>query len=62
MFIMNSEELLDKAIDYIYDLVQDDDYICEALMDIPEEEKFCAAYCQCLCKDCIVRFLKHYKH
>ena len=58
---MKSEELLDNAVDYIYEVVYGQDWICEALLDIPEEEKICSAYCQNLCKDCVLRFLKHYK-
>lgn len=58
---MTTEQLLDNALDYIYELVYQDDWICVALLEIPEEEKICAAYCQNLCKDCIKRYLKHYK-
>ena len=58
---MTTEQLLDNAIDYIYELTYQDSWICDELLEIPEEEKICAAYCQNLCKDCIIRFLKHYK-
>ena len=34
---MKSKELLDNAVDYIYDIVYGQDWICEALLDIPEE-------------------------
>ena len=58
---MKSEELLDNAVDYIYDVVYGQDWICEALLDIPEESKICDETCDNLCKDCIIRFLKYYK-
>lgn len=58
---MTTEQLLDNAIDYIYELVEQDDWICEELLIIPEEEKICKETCDNFCKDCIIRFLKHYK-
>ena len=58
---MKTEQLLDNAINYIYELVAEDDWICEELLVIPEEEKICSTTCHGLCKDCIIRFLKHYK-
>lgn len=58
---MNSKQLLDNAIDYIYDIVYGQDWICEALLDIPKESKICDETCDNLCKECILRFLKHYK-
>ena len=58
---MKSEELLDNAVDYIYEVVYGQDWICEALFDIPEESEICEHTCNNLCKDCILRFLKHYK-
>lgn len=55
--------LLDNAVSMLKDIYEDDGYFCEKLLDIPEEEKICAVYCdkegvQC---DCILRYLKHYK-
>lgn len=55
--------LLDNAVSMLKDIYEDDDYFCERLLDIPEEEKICEVYCdkegvQC---DCILRYLKHYK-
>ena len=58
---MTTEQLLDNAIDYIHEFVGEEDWICDVLLEIPEEEKICEAYCQNLCKDCIKRYLKHYK-
>jgi hypothetical protein len=59
---MTTEQLLDNAIEYIYELVEQEDWICEALLVIPEEEKICSETCDIICKDCIIRFLKHYNH
>lgn len=55
-------QLLDNAIDYIYSLVQYDDWICVKLLDIPEEAEICDATCENISKKCILRFLKHYKN
>lgn len=38
---MKSEELLDNAVDYIYEVVYGQDWICETLLDIPEESEIC---------------------
>ena len=46
---MKSEELLDNAVDYIYDIVYGQDWICEALLDIPEESEICEHTCDNLC-------------
>lgn len=58
---MTTKQLLDNALSYIYELTYQDSWICDKLLEIPEEEKICAAYCQDFCKDCIKRYLKHYK-
>ena len=58
---MTTEQLLDNALNYIYELVEQEDWICCALLEIPEEEKVCEETCDNLCKDCIKRYLKHYK-
>lgn len=58
---MTTEQLLDNALDYIYELVEQEDWICCELVAIPEEEKICSETCDNLCKDCIIRYLKHYK-
>lgn len=58
---MKSKDLLDNAVDYIYEVVYGQDWICEALLDIQEESEICDLTCDNLCKDCILRFLKHYK-
>jgi len=59
---MTQEQLLDNAIDYIYSLVQYDDWICEKMLDISEEEAICSESCENMNKECILRFLKHYKN
>lgn len=59
---LSQSQLLDNAIDYIYSLVQYDDWICEKLLDIPEEEKICSEGCENMNKECVLRFLKHYKN
>ena len=58
---MTDKEYLDKAIDFIIVLLDGEDYICERLLDIPEECEICVSGCQNLDKFCIYRFLKHYK-
>lgn len=58
---MTTEQLLDNALDYIYELAGEEDWICKELLQIPEEEEICSETCDNLCKDCIMRFLKHYK-
>ena len=58
---MKHEQLLDNALEYIYELTYQDSWICDKLLEITEEEKICVAYCQDFCKDCIKRYLKHYK-
>lgn len=59
---MTQKQLLDNAIDYIRSLVQYDDWICEKMLDIPEEAEFCDANCENISKRCVLRFLKHYKY
>lgn len=58
---MTTEQLLDNAIDYIYELVEQEDWICEELLGIPEENVICSETCDIFCKDCIMRYLKCYK-
>lgn len=59
---LSQPQLLDNAIDYIYSLVQYDDWICEKLLDIQEEAEICENTCENMKKECILRFLKHYKN
>ena len=55
------EKMLDKAVEMLKDIYEEDDYFCERLLDIPSEEKICAEQCgyngpQC---SCVLRYLKH---
>lgn len=54
---MTTKQLLDNAIDYIFKLVEQEDWICTELVEIPEEEKICENTCDGLCKDCVKRYL-----
>lgn len=58
---MSDSEYLDKAIDFIVEREKDDDYICCALSDTPDEASFCAKDCQGVDRQCVLRFLKHYQ-
>ena len=58
---ISDKEYLDRAIDFIVDREEENDYICEKLHEIPEEFKVCSEDCQNLDHWCILRFLKHYK-
>ncbi len=58
---MTDSQLLDKALDFIVKRERNDDYICAGLFDFPEENKICAENCEGLNRDCVLRFLKHYK-
>ena len=48
---MTTEQLLDNAIDYIYELAGEEDWICEELLVIPEEKEICEETCDNFCKD-----------
>ena len=52
---------LDKALDFIVEREEANDYICEKLLDITEEADICSTTCINLNKGCVRRFLKHYK-
>lgn len=49
---------LDKALDFIVEREEDNDYICEILHD--KDFDVCADTCRNLNKDCVLRFLKYY--
>ena len=60
--IIDTEEksrLFDVAVDYIFELVDGFDGVCEELHKVPEEIDFCEHNCQNLNKDCILRLLKN---
>ena len=58
---MTDSQYLDKALDFIVEQEQNDDYICEKMLNTQEEAKLCAKDCQGLDRICVLRFLKHYK-
>lgn len=58
---MTDTQYLDKALDFIVEREQDDDYICSELLGTQDEEDLCAKDCQWLDRKCVLRFLKHYK-
>lgn len=51
--------LLDKALELIVELCKDDDNICCALHEIPEENNYCAEHCDNFNKSCVLRYLKY---
>lgn len=58
---MSDKEYLDRAIDFIVELLEDDPTtICDKLHEYPEEDSICAADCQDLDHFCIMRYLEHY--
>ena len=65
-FLQESEKTLDNAASYIRELLTmiggDETSLCDELHQYPEEEKYCASYCQNFCNDCVIRYLKHYKN
>lgn len=56
-----ADQLLDNAVDLLYNIFSEDDIFCCKLLDIPEEEKICSEQCENLSKECILRYLKHYE-
>lgn len=53
--------LLDKALDFIVETQEDNDYICEKMSEFSDEWDYCVNNCQNLKKECVIRFLKHYE-
>ncbi len=53
---MTDSQLLDKALDFIVEREEDNDYICVELHDIPEELEICSKDCQNLNRNCVLRF------
>lgn len=52
--------LLDKALNFIVETQEDNDYIYEKMSELDEWE-YCENNCQNLNKECVIRFLKHYE-
>ena len=59
---MTDSQYLDKALDFIVEQEEDDDYICTRMLEIPEEYEICVKDCQNLDRICVLRFLKRYKN
>ena len=59
---MTDSQYLSKALDFIVEREKDNDYICEKLHEIPDEFVLCSKDCQNLCRNCVLRFLEHYKN
>ena len=58
---MTDKEYLDKALEFIVEREESNDYICEMLHRIPKESELCANDCQNLDRFCVLRFLENYK-
>lgn len=54
------DSLLDKALDFIVEREEADDYICVLMLE-SDEGDYCMDNCQNLQKECVIRFLKHYE-
>lgn len=53
---MTGKELLDRALDFIVETQESDDYICEQMLEgLPYD--YCADNCQNLNKECVKLFL-----
>ena len=58
---LTDKEYLDRALDLIVELTEDDaSKICDKLHDIPEENAFCASNCGMYDRFCLLRYLKYY--
>ena len=54
---MNKKELLDKALDFIVETQESNDYICEQMVEESVGD-YCEKNCQNLNKDCVKLFLQ----
>lgn len=59
---MTDTQYLDKALDFIVEREEADDYICNVLHDTQEAEDLCSKDCHGLDRICVLRFLKYYKN
>ncbi len=57
--VQEKSRLFGVAVDYIFELVDGFDGVCEELHKVPEELEYCGNNCQNLNKDCVVRLLKN---
>ena len=55
--MIQEENLLDKAIDFIVETQESNDYICEQMIEEAVGD-YCANNCQNLNKECVKLFLK----
>ena len=54
---MKANELLDKALDFIVETQEDNDYICEQMIEEYVGD-YCVNNCQNLNKECVKLFLE----
>ena len=54
---MKANEVLDKALDFIVETQESNDYICEQMID-EHLGDYCANNCQNLNKECVKLFLQ----
>lgn len=54
---MKTNELLDRALDFIVETQEQNDYICEQMLDGGLGD-YCMNNCQNLNKECVTLFLK----
>ena len=55
---MHDELLKQELIEFILDLVEDDDIVCEELHQYESEHDYCRDHCNNLCKNCIIRLMQ----
>ena len=58
---LTDSQYLSRALNFIVEREQNNDYICEKLANYPEDNDICRNDCQGLCRICVLRFLKHYE-
>ena len=54
---MTDSQLLDKALDFIVETQEQNDYICEQMVE-ELEDNYCEKNCQNLNKECVKLFLQ----
>lgn len=57
---MTRQEFEQHAADFVLDKIGDDDTICEALHNIPDEKEYCARYCRNMRRKCAIRYIMNY--
>ena len=55
---MTQDQLLNKALDFIVETQESNDYICEQMMTEEAVGDYCANNCQNLNKECVKLFLQ----